>query len=220
MALIDLPTLEKRLGYEFSNKNYAKLALTHASFQRRNSTFQRLEFLGDRVLGLAMAHFLYVTFQKEPEGDLAKRLAYLVSKDACNQVSVSLGLEEFLLKSHDKQSANSAILADAVEALLGAIYLDSDLKTCQDIIQNLWHDLLTQPHSLPRDAKSTLQEWVQKKGLDVPTYSLLERKGPDHSPFFTVLVTLPTGEEATGQGHSRRQGEQNAAENLLTILGL
>jgi ribonuclease-3 len=220
MPLSHLPTLEQRLGYTFKNKIYAKQALTHTSVQRKYADFQRLEFLGDRVLGLAIAHILYEAFPKESEGDLAKRLAYLVSKEACDIVAEKLGLEDFLLKSKDSSSANSAILADGVEALLGSIYLDSDFSACQKVVGALWNSLLSGPTQLPRDAKSTLQEWVQKKALSVPTYTIVERTGPDHSPFFAIRVSLSTGEEALGHGHSKRQGEQKAAEILLEQLGL
>lgn len=220
MPFPNLDTLEQRMGYIFKNKLYAKHALTHTSVQRKNADFQRLEFLGDRVLGLAIAHILYQAFPKESEGDLAKRLAYLVSKEACDTVAENLELENFLLKSKDSSSANSAILADAVEALLGAIYLDSGFATCQKVVGILWNSLLSGPKQLPRDAKSTLQEWVQKKALPVPTYTIVERTGPDHSPFFAIRVSLSTGEEALAHGHSKRQGEQKAAEILLEQLGL
>jgi ribonuclease-3 len=221
MFFAELSILEQRLGYTFKKKTYAIKALTHTSVQRRDGEFQRLEFLGDRVLGLTIAHTLYTAFTKKTEGDLAKVLGYLVSKEACDHVAMELGLEDFLIQSKERASANSAILADGVEALLGAIYLDSNFETCQKVVKHLWQNLLSNgTTTLPRDAKSTLQEWVQKQGLPVPTYAIIERTGPDHSPFFAIQVSLSTGEEALGYGHSKRQGEQKAAETLLATLGL
>ena len=217
-----LPAFEQRFGYRFRDPAYLHHALTHAS-TGADRDYERLEFLGDRVLGLVVAHLLYEAFPDESEGLLARRHAALVSGVTLAGIGVGIGLGDVLHLSVAERAAGGAkndnILGDVMEALIGAVYLDAGLEPCQAIIRKLWSDLLHTMVEPPQDPKTMLQEWAQARGLGLPEYILDGRDGPDHAPSFRISVRVKgMAESATGEGTSRRNAEKLAAISLLKII--
>jgi ribonuclease-3 len=210
--------LEEKIGYRFKNQQLIQSALTHSSVRHKGKLFERLEFLGDRVLGLVVADLLYKRFPSEKEGDLAKRSAALVRREACDKVARFLSLQDYLVLVSTENIPNNAILANAMEALIGAMYLDGGLSPCHQFIQQYWEELLSEDIKPPKDAKSSLQEWAQSKGKPIPVYNVIECTGPGHAPFFRVGVFIESLSEVIGEGASKRQAEQNAAKILLESL--
>lgn len=217
-----LTMLEKRLGYSFNNVELLEQALTHSSarvMQEKISDNERLEFLGDRVLGLTIAGHLYQKFPKALEGELAKRFNGLVRMETCEKVARNLEVGTFLILSdserltggHDK----STILADACEAIIGAVYLDGGYEAARDLIVDIWAEYFDKAVEIPRDPKSALQEWAQLKKFKLPRYDEIERKGPDHAPYFIVEVQVGALLPEKGEGNTKRAAQQNAARNLL-----
>ncbi len=212
--------LEHALGYVFKNKQNLEKACHAKStrHQKKNQDFERLEFLGDRVLGLAIADILCEKYGNESEGDLAKRFAVLVSKESCVKIAEKINLHTYITDRDGKKvaiTAHSNILSDAMEALLGAIYCDSDFETVKKIITSLWQSLLEGDLRPPRDAKTILQEYAQSFYKCVPVYTLLETKGPHHAPHFIMKVFVEGLGESVGEGLTKRQAEQAAADYLL-----
>ena len=211
------------LGYRFKDDNLLKQALTHPSASVRSKKkrsqsvhFERLEFLGDRVLGLVMALRLYSKYPDMPEGELAQRLAYFVSRDTCKRVGEKIGLEPFIKYSMgDFQSQRSTLLGNTVEAVIGAMYLDEGLEPCTQFIDEAWAEILNQPFM--RHAKTLVQEWSQKRNKSVPQYSLVSQTGADHSPTFVYKVFVPPKFEAIGSGDNRREAEEDAAQNFIKL---
>ena len=215
---MNIPLFLTQISYQFQDESLLKNALTHPSMSRSQkvSDFERLEFLGDRVLGLVVAQMVYERYPNEKEGDLAKRFAALVCREACLEVAQQIHLSEFLNASLADTSPNSVVLADAVEALIGAIYLDGTLEAATVFIHNYWIPLLEKDIRPPKDPKTALQELAQSKSLgSVPVYEILEHSGPAHTPTFTVRVYVSGFGEAIGTGTSKRQAEQMAAKALL-----
>jgi ribonuclease-3 len=213
---------EAILGHEFKRPDLLREALTHRSAAqgrgRTHASNERLEFIGDRVLGLTMAEWLAERFPREQEGELGRRLAYLVSQPVLAGVAETAGLAAALSVSPGEAKAGVAkratVLADALEAALGALYLDGGLDVARDFVRRAWNDAMTVQAEPPKDAKTTLQEWAQKRGLELPAYEISSRSGPPHAPEFTVTVTVGAS-DATGIGGNRRAAEQAAAEALL-----
>jgi ribonuclease-3 len=210
------------IQYQFRDGGLLSDALTHPSRRKGNektSAYERLEFLGDRVLGLVMAEILLRAFPGESEGDLAKRHAALVRAETCAEIALQWELDQHLSAASseftDGKIQNLATLSDAAEALIGAIYLDSDFVTAQAVITRFWAPLLDAKLAPPVEAKSALQEWAQGKGLPLPSYAIEKRSGPDHSPQFTIRVRVDGYPSASGTGNSRRAAEKAAAEALL-----
>ena len=214
--------LEARLGHCFGRPELLAQALTHrsAADPRRSGldSNERLEFVGDRVLALCIAEWLAERFPQEREGDLGKRLAALVSRDACARVADGLGLGAALRvpagegRAGVRERAN--VLADAVEALLGALYLDAGLQAARAMVRREWAVLLEADLAPPVSAKTRLQEWTLARGLGLPEYRLVSRSGPPHAPVFVAAV-IAAGREAQGVGDSKRAAEQLAAEAWL-----
>jgi ribonuclease-3 len=216
-----LAAFEGRFGYRFHNRERLQLALTHAS-TGADHNYERLEFLGDRVLGLVVAELLYEDFPHEAEGDLARRHAALVSGAVLAVVAdnVELGM---VLKLSDSERAtggakNDNILADVMEALIGALYLDAGIGPCKTVIGTLWRDILHTMEKPPQDPKTSLQEWVQARGLKLPRYDLTGREGPDHAPVFTITVNVEGFEPVSAEGASRRAAEKAAAILMLSLI--
>jgi ribonuclease-3 len=217
--------LESILGHVFKRPELLAEALTHRSAAqgrgRARPSNERLEFIGDRVLGLAMAEWLAERFPREQEGELGRRLAYLVSQPVLAGVAETIGLAAALSVSPGEARAGVArratVLADALEAALGALYMDGGLAVARDFVRRAWDDAMTTQAEPPKDAKTSLQEWAQKRGLDLPAYAITDRSGPPHAPAFTVTVTVGSA-EASGSAGSRRAAEQRAAEALLQHL--
>jgi ribonuclease-3 len=220
---VDIEKFEKRLGYAFKDPKYLFEALTHPSFSSTNrSDNQRLEFIGDRVLGLVVAEAIAKQDPNASEGKLAPRFNALVRKEACSGVAqeidlglvLKLGRSEMITGGRRK----NAVLGDAMEAVLAAIYLDGGFQAAKDIILQLWEKRISSVELDARDSKTRLQEWAQARRLEPPVYTLIDRTGPDHSPIFNIEVELKTGEKVSAQAGNKRDAEQNAAKMLLKIL--
>lgn len=213
---------EAILGHVFQRPELLQEALTHRSAAqvkgRARASNERLEFIGDRVLGLAMAEWLAERFPREQEGELGRRLAYLVSQPVLATVAEAIGLAAALSVSPGEAKAGVAkratVLADALEAALGALYMDGGLDAARDFVRRAWNEAMIVQADPPKDAKTTLQEWAQKRGLDLPAYEIAARSGPPHAPEFTIKVTVGSS-DACGIAGSRRAAEQRAAEALL-----
>ncbi|TDP47798.1 ribonuclease III [Zavarzinia compransoris] len=209
------------LGHHFADRNLLLRALTHKSFGAETSN-ERLEFLGDRVLGMVVAETLYAAHPTWDEGALAVRLNGLVRRETLAQIAGDIGLGRFLrlAKGEEEQGgrAKPAILADAMEAVIAAVFLDGGLPAARGVVARLWVDYFANRVSPPKDAKTALQEWTVAQGLGQPRYETVDRSGPDHAPVFIVAVILPGGETATGEGTSKRNAEQEAAKALITAL--
>ena len=208
-----------KLNYKFKNQELLNLALTQSGVNAEHNN-ERLEFIGDRVLGLSVAAMLYEMYPNEAEGGLARRHAFLVSTETLAQIAKSLDLEQDLRHGHMTGGKIDHILADAMEAVLGAIFLDSGFESARKIIVDLWHDLAESETVAPKDAKTALQEFVQKHNNgELPIYEYTEPTGASHNPEFTVTVTA-LGKSATGAGPSKKLASLNAAENLLKTLAI
>ena len=209
----------KFLNYDFNNPKLLDLALTQSGADAEHNN-ERLEFIGDRVLGLSVARLLYEMFPTEAEGDLARRHAMLVSTETLFQVALKIGLDKMVRHGHMTGGRIKHILADAMEAVLGAIYLDGGFTPAQAVINGLWTDLAAADAVAPKDAKTALQEFVQKSDSGVlPVYKCLETTGPAHSPVFNVSVSA-MGHTATGQGNSKKDASLTAAAALMKILAI
>jgi ribonuclease-3 len=214
---------EAVLGHGFKRPDLLKEALTHRSAAqgRGHASNERLEFIGDRVLGLIMAEWLAERFPREQEGELGRRLAFLVSQPVLAGVAETAGVEASLSVSPGEAKAGVAkratVLADALEATLGALYLDGGLDAARNFVRRAWNDAMTVQADPPKDAKTALQEWAQKRGLELPAYEITGRSGPPHAPEFTVTVTVGAN-DALGIAGNRRAAEQAAAEALLMRL--
>ncbi|NQU56941.1 MAG: ribonuclease III, partial [Rhodospirillales bacterium] len=190
----------------------------------RDQTNQRLEFLGDRVLGLVIAGMIYETFPGEEEGAMARRHTALVRKEALARVAQSLDLGNYILMADSEEDSggrdNDALLADTCEAIIAALFMDGGLGTAEAFIRRNWTALMSEDLTPPKDAKTTLQEYVQSKGMNLPNYREVSREGPPHDPVFTIEVSIDNGEAQTGSGRSKRQAEQLAASAMLAHLGI
>lgn len=211
------------LDYQFKNSSLLRMALTHASVGELGLDNERLEFLGDRVLGLIIADLLLSRFPEEKEGALAKRHAALVRREALARVAEEIGLggELILAKSENEGGgrSNPTLLADACEALMGAIYRDGGLAPAQAFVHRYWEKMVGESAKPPTDAKTSLQEWAQARGLPLPSYKVLGSEGPPHEPVFTIEVSLPDISPAVAKGSSKRVAEQAAARQMLDIIG-
>jgi ribonuclease III len=222
------PGFEDRISYKFKDVALLEQALTHISAlagpRNRAGSYQRLEFLGDHVLGLVISDMLFGAFPKADEGELSRRLADLVRKEACADVARAIDLGAAIRLGASENNAGgrtrTAILADVCEALVGAVFLDGGYKAASEVIERLWEPRMRAPARPLRDSKTILQEWAQARGLPTPNYKEVERKGPDHNPEFRVTVELPNRAPAEGLGRSKRAAEQAAAAAMLTREGV
>lgn len=218
---VDRAALEAKLGHVFADKALLERALTHVSAvggeaERSN---QRLEFLGDRVLGLAVSEMLHAAFPTAGEGELSHRLSGHVRREACAAVALAWDLGPQLILGSGEGKAGGrrsvAILADTTEALIGAVFLDAGYAAARAVVEAALAEAIKVPGRPRRDAKTRLQEWSQAGGRPTPVYEVVERSGPDHAPSFTVAARLPDLPPATGTGASRRAAEQEAAAAFL-----
>lgn len=222
----EIEGFEKLLGYQFQNRVLLIEALTHASKGRhRDSGFfcnERLEFLGDRVLGLVIAERLYQTFPSENVGSVAARFARLVDRDTLHAVAMKIQLERYLRYVHEHgpiQGRRTVTpLADACEAVIGALYLDGGLEAARTFVHAHWSGWIDQDNEPQRDAKSKLQEWAQARGLPRPAYREVSRTGPAHLPVFVVEVVVEGFAPMVGEGYSKREAEQVVAARLLALI--
>jgi ribonuclease-3 len=228
--------LVRLIGHTFVRPELLTEALTHPSALpakkpgRRRArgaapprNYERLEFLGDRVLGLVVADLLWRRFPDEPEGDLTRRLTSLVRREALARVTTTIGLDRHLRLSPSEAASGAArnpgILADVVEAVIAAIYLDGGFAAASAFIERFWQPLIAEMEAPPRDPKTSLQEWAQARALPLPDYRLVATSGPDHAPQFTVAVHVAGQDEASATASSKRAAEAGAATALLERLG-
>ncbi|WP_375398863.1 ribonuclease III [uncultured Sphingomonas sp.] len=204
-------------GHAPANKALFDRALTHGSQAADN--YERLEFLGDRILGLAIAEWLYDLFPDEPEGALSKRLNTLVSGTVCAEVARTIGVAAHLRlgkQARDDGAGDSAnVLGDVMESLLGALYLDGGYPPARDFIRRAWHDRVHADARAPQHPKSALQEWAAANNRKAPIYEVIDRSGPPHAPHFTVRVSLGGFAQAEASGTSKQEAETEAAAALL-----
>ncbi len=214
-----LSGLAEALGHRFTDPSLLRFAVTHSSVAGRGALAnERLEFLGDRVLGVVIADLLYRRFPAEDEGHLARRFAVLVSRETLAQVAGQIGLAPYLSLARGEEDsggrANPAILADACEAVIAALYLDGGLEAARRFIEGAWTELIEQERP-PQDPKTALQEWAQGAGRKLPSYVVIGSEGPPHDPLFTVEVRVEGLPPTTATGRSKRAAEQAAAAEAL-----
>lgn len=223
-----MAAIEERIGYSFKDPTLLATAFTHVSAlkaaRNRTDSYQRLEFLGDHVLGLIVSDMLYRAFPKADEGELSKRLADLVRKETCVDVARSLGFLDAIKLGAVGAGAGArlrkSVLGDICEAVIGAIFLDGGYATAAKFVEANWLERMRKPQRPLRDPKTVLQEWAQGKGLPVPVYREIERTGPHHDPQFRVAVDLPGLTSAEGTGGSKRVAEKAAASAMLASEGV
>jgi ribonuclease-3 len=212
--------LASALGHRPADPALFARALTHASHGAAD--YERLEFLGDRVLGLVAAVWLYRLFPDEPEGKLSRRFNAIVSRETCAEVGRDIGVAAHLRlgkQARDDGAVNSGnVLGDAVEALIGALYLEGGMAAAEAFIHRAWGDRVASQSQAPRHPKSALQEWAAAHGCRPPVYTLAGRAGPHHAPRFTVTVAIPGRAEAQAEGTSKQEAETAAAKALLEKL--
>jgi ribonuclease III len=219
--------LEKTIGYKFKDRDLLERSLTHISAiagGNRGNSYQRLEFLGDHVLGLIISDMLFRSFPKADEGELSRRLADLVRREACADVARAIELGVALRLGASEANAGgrmrTAILADVCESLVGAVYVDGGYEAAVKLVGQLWGERMRTPVRPLRDPKTILQEWAQARGLPTPTYREVARTGPQHDPVFRVAVVLPGKESVEGVDRSKRAAEQAAAAAMLKREGV
>lgn len=218
----DLAAVEALLGYRFKNRALLQQALVHRSHGGEGTSYERLEFLGDRVLGVIVAEQLYARFPSEAEGPLARRFVALVRAETLARVAADLKLGENLVLSRGEEDAggrqNPALLSDACEAVIGAVFLDGGFEAARTLVAGRWEPLMEESVAPPQDARTALQEWAQRRGRPLPTYETLEASGPGHNLVFTVQVSVEGLPPATATGASKRAAAKAAAETLLRTL--
>ena len=216
---MDMDILQRTLGYQFKDTGLLRVALTHPS-KNGQENYQRLEFLGDRILGLAIAHSLFKTYPKEREGQLSRRFIALVRKEMLAEVAQELGLGVHInlttANTHEDRE-NPSILSDVVEAIIAAIYLDGGIEPATDFVEQKFAHALQHVKD-NRDPKSALQEWAQGHGLPLPEYQEVSRTGPDHNPTFEIRVSLEGKGTAMAKANAKRSAEITAAKTLLDSL--
>jgi len=224
-AQADLSALEARLGYTFVDRELAARALTHLSAPARNASgrlhsYQRLEFLGDRVLGLAVAQMLYDAFPSATEGELSIRLATLVRRETCAEVAREWEVGPHLVLGPGEAQAGGrlkeAILSDICESLIGAVFIEAGFEAARALVERSWRARMQAVAEPARDAKTAMQEWAQGRALPAPTYVEVERSGPPHAPQFVMQVVLKGYEPMQGTAPSKRAAEQAAAKAFMT----
>ncbi len=224
----DLAGLEARISYGFTDKSLLERALTHISAVKgeapRLRSYQRLEFLGDHVLGSIVSHMLFEAFPVAEEGELSRRLADLVREEACAEVAEDMGLGAFMrLGQGEAQSGarnRRTILADMAEAVVAAVFMDGGYQAAHVLVEKFWRTRLEAPRRPLRDPKTVLQEWAQGRGLPPPAYREVSRSGPDHAPRFIISVELPGLESAEAAGSSKQEAQKAAAAAFLAREGV
>ena len=218
-----LADLEREVGHRFSDQSLTEHALTHSS-TGGSFSYERLEFLGDRVLGLVIAEHLYKNFPDEAEGDLAKRLAALVQGSLLAEIAGEMNLGAYIRFSDAEKAAGGAenenILADVFEALLGALYLDGGFEKCRALIERHWEGRFDRMSAPPQHPKTQIQEWAQAKGLPLPVYEIADQSGPDHAPVFVIKLSIEGYESVSAEGRSRQVAEKAAALAFIEAHGI
>ena len=217
-----LSTFEKKIKVSFKNKDLLSQCLTHKSYDHDNNN-EKLEFLGDRILGFIIAKKLLELYPNDNEGTLDKKLASLVNKKMCLEVCKSFDLQKFI-KTNSSNKKNykmeDKIISDTCEAIIGAIFIDQGIKVAEKFILDLWSEKINQTVKTMIDSKTMLQEHSLKKFKSLPTYKLIENSGPRHKPIFVVSAKIKNSKASHGKGLSKKDAEQNAAKKLLINLDL
>ncbi|CAH0340148.1 ribonuclease III [Rhizobium sp. CECT 9324] len=222
----DWKQLEAVIGHSFAERERLQRALTHASAQvsKSRGDYERLEFLGDRVLGLCVAELLFMTYRDAAEGELSVRFNQLVSAETCAAVADEMELHRYIRTGSDVKKIMASnmlnVRADVVESLIAAIYLDAGLEAARGFILRYWTARASRADGARRDAKTELQEWAHAKHATSPIYKVAERSGPDHDPRFTVIVEIPGVKSEMGTDRSKRAAEQVAATKILEREGI
>jgi len=215
-----IKNLEKIIKYSFKNNSLLQKSLTHKSFDNVNNN-EKLEFLGDRVLGLVISQKLLEKFPNEKEGIIDKKFANLVNKKTCSSIAKKLNLKDFLilgLSHKNLERSADKIISDCLEAIVGAIYLDGGLKSAQKFIFNFWETNLDKSIITLVDSKTRLQEYSLKRFKELPKYNFHKKTGPQHKPIFKTEVQIPDSKKILGTGSSKKNAQQNAAFKLLKLL--
>ena len=218
----NLHQLEKKININFKNKTLLKQAITHKSYDK-NVNNEKLEFIGDRILGFVIAKKLLEIFPSDSEGILDKKLASLVNKNKCLEISKKFNLNKFIMTGNKQTKPyiiEDKIVSDACEALIGAIFYDQGIKIVEKFILDLWSNNISNSIKTKVDAKTKLQEYSLKKFKVLPIYKILSTKGPKHKPYFNVCVKIKNNKYVEGSGLSKKEAEQNAASKLLDKIGL
>jgi ribonuclease-3 len=214
--------LQKKLSLKFNDDSLLQRALTHPSLGKTRPNYERLEFLGDSVLGLIISSELFQRHPNEAEGELTKRLAGLICGETLVKVAQNLHLAEHILMSDSEKNSggreNKANLENVMEAIIGALYLDQGFEAAQSFVLQNWGELMDKMLEPPKDAKSALQEWAQGRGLPLPEYTVTRQEGPSHAPEFEISVTVYGFPTQIGYGNSKRIAEQEAATKLFESL--
>ena len=217
-----LKDLEKVLGYNFKDTSLLKQSLIHKSFDNKNNN-EKLEFLGDRVLGLVISKKLIDKYPNEKEGIIDKKFANLVNKKTCSNIAKQIDIKSYMYLGTSYKTltrSSEKITSDCLEAVIGAIYLDAGIKPVEKVILKFWEKYL-QSSDLPIiDAKTKLQEYSLKKFKRLPKYTFYKSSGPQHNPTFKIDVQIPNSKKIVGTGSSKKNAQQNAAAKLLTLLGI
>jgi ribonuclease-3 len=222
-TLTDITSLQKKLGYQFYDTQLLIQSLTHsgAAINRLQSN-ERLEFLGDRVLGLVLAQMLLKEFPNETEGEIAYRFSALARSESLTRIAKLIDIASNIHLDRGAEETgsrkNPSILADCCEAIIAAIYLDGGYESAERFINQYWQPLISENQAPPKDSKTLLQEWSQGQGLELPIYTVVDKQGPAHAPYFTIEVTISHKKPAKGQGTSKQIAEQEAARNLMAQL--
>ena len=221
---VPLRSLSDRLGYVFADTELLHQALTHGSSGRKAKDYERLEFLGDRVLSLVIADALFHNHAKEKEGKLAARHSAIVKGEVCADIGEAMGLEDFIKVGDTEKKTGvhrmRSVLGDAVEALIGAVYIDGGLEAARKVVLHFWKVVLEMPGTAEKDAKTFVQEWVLAKALPLPRYELAAREGPEHKPQFTVRLTIEKHSNVEGAGPTKQSAEMAAAAAFIAREGL
>jgi ribonuclease-3 len=216
--------LADKIGYAFVNEVLLKVALTHGSSNRKADDYQRLEFLGDRVLSLVIAEALFRQHEEENEGQMATRHSSLVRGDACAEIGLAIGISEYVIVGTMERKKGvqhmQSVVGDVVEALIGAIYIDGGFDKAREFVLRFWSESLSRPQAIEKDPKTFLQEWALGHALSLPRYEIKGRTGPEHQPEFTVALLVGKFSTAEGKGPSRQSAEMAAAKTLLVREGL
>ena len=217
----NLANFQKKIGINFHNQKLLTKSFTHKSYNPVENN-EKLEFLGDRVLGLIISQNLLKFFPNDKEGDLDKKLASLVNKKQCAVIAKDINLQEYILikNSNNKTSIENKVLSDCLESVIGCIYLDQGLEVAEKFIIKNWRKYLNKSLITERDSKTKLQEYSLKNYKSLPVYKLLENKGPRHKPLIKVSVNIKNSKNITATGNSKKEAEQKAAKKLLTSLKL
>ncbi len=215
----DFSALETILDHHFAAPDLLEAALTHGSRIGKGPDYQRLEFLGDRVLSLVIAEQLYKSYPEEAEGSLAARLSLLVRGETCAKVGLDLGIQDFVILGEKEKrkgvQESSSVLGDVVEALIGALYLDGGMDVARRMIHKGWSERWLQSPASLKDAKTFVQEWALGQAYPLPKYQVVSRSGPEHAPVFVISVSVGNLDVAEGQGNSKQAAEMAAAQVFI-----